>query len=112
MSLTAQGKGGMERETINRQGGMERHIVNYRTYIVVWFALLLLLGMTIAAAKLYYSTYSVLINLLIASVKAFLVVIFFMHLKYEGRFLKGLVFLTIGILTAIIALTFSDVWFR
>jgi len=97
---------------VERQEGMETHTVSYRTYIFVWVALLALLGITIAAAKYYYSTYSVLINLLIASIKAFLVLIFFMHLKYEGRFLKGLVFLTIGILTSIIALTFSDVWFR
>ena len=78
----------------------------------VWGALLILLGMTIAAAKIYFSNYSVLINLLIASIKAFLVLMFFMHLKYEGRFLKGLVLLTIAALTFIIALTFSDVWFR
>jgi cytochrome c oxidase subunit 4 len=54
----------------------------------------------------------VLINLLIASMKALLVLMFFMHLKYEGRFLKSLVILTLSALTFIIALTFSDVWFR
>jgi cytochrome c oxidase subunit 4 len=88
------------------------HIVRYRTYIFVWIALLVLLGLTIAVAKVYYFRYSVLINLGIATIKAVLVLIFFMHLKYEGRFLKGLVFLTLLVLTSIIALTFSDVWFR
>jgi len=92
--------------------GMETHIVGYKTYVLVWCALLVLLAITIVAAKIYFWKYSVLINLIIASVKAVLVLIFFMHLKYEGRFLKGLVFLTILILTTIIALTFSDVWFR
>jgi cytochrome c oxidase subunit IV len=91
---------------------IETHIIRYRTYIYVWGALLTLLGLTIAAAKLYVSKYSVIINLLIASVKAVLVLLFFMHLKYEGWFLKGLVLLTILSLTSIIALTFSDVWFR
>ena len=90
----------------------ESHIVGYRTYVYVWVALLLLLGMTIAAAKAYFSKYSVLVNLLIASVKAVLVLVFFMHLKYEGRFLNGLVLLTVLVLTSIIALTFSDIWFR
>jgi cytochrome c oxidase subunit IV len=97
---------------VEQQEGMETHIVSYRTYIAVWIALLALLGITIAASKLYLSSYSVLINLLIASIKAFLVLIFFMHLKYEGRFLQGLVVITIAVLTSIIALTFSDVWFR
>ena len=92
--------------------GMQSHIVSYKTYFYVWGALLILLGMTIAAAKLHLSKYSVLINLIIASIKAALVLMFFMHLKYEGKFLKGLVLLTISALTLIIALTFSDVWYR
>ena len=92
--------------------GAKTHIVGYRTYLYVWGSLLILLGLTIAAAELLYSRYSVLINLSIASVKAVLVLVFFMHLKYEGRFIKGLVLLTLLVLTLIIALTFSDVWFR
>jgi cytochrome c oxidase subunit IV len=92
--------------------GMQGRIISYRTYAYVWITLLILLGITIAAAKLYISKYSVLVNLLIASVKAILVLLFFMHLKYEGSFLKGLVILTISALTFIIVLTFSDVWFR
>jgi len=99
-------------ETIRRTDRAEPHIAGYRTYVYVWVALLILLGLTIVAAKIYFSKYSVLINLLIASVKAALVLVFFMHLKYEGRFLKGLVLLTLAVLTAIIGLTFSDVWFR
>ena len=105
----------MEKETamnVERQAGMEDHIVSYRTYIFVWVALLVLLGITIAAAELLYSAYSVLINLLIATIKALLVLIFFMHLKYEGHFLRRLVILAVLILSSIIALTFSDVWFR
>ncbi len=88
------------------------HEAGYRMYVAIWVALLLLLGLTIAAAKVYLSSYSVLVNLFIASVKAILVLMFFMHLKYEGRFLKSLVLLTLAALTVIIALTFSDVWYR
>ena len=91
---------------------MKTYEAGYKTYLYVWGALLILLGMTIAVAKARFSQYSVLVNLLIASIKAVLVLMFFMHLKYEGRFLKGLVFLTLAALTSIIALTFSDVWFR
>jgi cytochrome c oxidase subunit 4 len=106
-------KGRLKTERSGMKESLEvAHIVSYRTYIYVWVALVMLLGLTIASAKVYYSSYSVLINLLISSVKAVLVLIFFMHLKYEGRFLKGLVLLTLLVLTSIIALTFSDVWFR
>jgi len=88
------------------------HIVSYSTYVYVWAALLVLLAATIAVARIEFTAYSVVINLLIASVKAALVVTFFMHLKYEGRFLRGLLIMALCTLAAIIALTFSDVWYR
>ena len=98
----------MDEET----AGTERHGPTYRTYIAVWAALMVLLGVTIGAAKYDFSHLSILVNLFIATVKAGLVLGFFMHLKYEGRFLKGLLFFTLSALAGIIALTFSDVWFR
>ena len=41
-----------------------------------------------------------------------LVLLFFMHLRSEGRFLKIMLGTALGALTLIIILTFSDVWFR
>jgi len=88
------------------------HIVAYKTYVYVWIALLLLLAATIAVAKADFSKYSVLVNLLIASIKAGLVLFFFMHLKYEGWLLKAMLLMVITTLTAVIALFFADVLFR
>jgi cytochrome c oxidase subunit 4 len=91
----------------------EFHIVNYRTYIYVWIALLLLLAATVAIARgQLLAQYSVLGSLFIASVKAGLVLTFFMHLKYEPPFLKTMLFFALLALTLIIGLTFSDVWYR
>jgi cytochrome c oxidase subunit 4 len=90
----------------------EIHIKSYCTYVYVWVALLLLLAATIYVAKVNFTSFSVVINLFIATLKAGLVLAFFMHLKYEGRFLKGMLLLALGALTCIIALTFSDVWYR
>jgi cytochrome c oxidase subunit 4 len=90
----------------------EAYIVQYKTYVYVWIALLLLLAATIAAAKVEFSKYSVLVNLLIASVKAGLVLFFFMHLKYERWILKAMLLMVIATLTAVIALFFADVMFR
>jgi cytochrome c oxidase subunit 4 len=90
----------------------EIHIRSYRTYVYVWVALLLLLAATIYVARVSFTSFSVVINLFIATLKAGLVLAFFMHLKYEGRFLKGMLLLTLAALTCIIALTFSDVWYR
>jgi cytochrome c oxidase subunit IV len=84
-----------------------------RTYVAVWLVLLVCLAATVAVSRLHLlAGYSVLGSLLIASVKAGLVLAFFMHLKYEGRFLKTMLALALSALTVLIGLTFSDVWLR
>jgi cytochrome c oxidase subunit IV len=91
----------------------EDHAVATGTYTAVWLALLILLVGTIAVAKLrLLAQFSFLGSLLIASAKAGLVLAFFMHLKYEGRFLKVMLTVTIAALTLLIGLTFIDVWLR
>jgi cytochrome c oxidase subunit IV len=83
-----------------------------RTYWLTWAALMGLLALTIAVTGFKVSAGSGLINLLIATVKAVLVLLFFMHLRREGRFLKVMLLVTLAALAAIIILTFSDVWYR
>jgi len=85
----------------------------YITYVYVWLALVLLLGITIAVVRLnLFAHYSILGSLLIASIKTGLVLYYFMHLKEEGRLIKGTLSVAVGTLTLIIALTFSDIWYR
>ncbi len=88
------------------------HLRSVKSYAAVWAALLALLGLTIAVARLHFTSFSVAINLLIATTKAALVLLFFMHLKDEGKFLKIMLGTALLALTAIIILTFSDVLFR
>ena len=91
----------------------ETRTIATRTYALVWLVLLVLLAATLAVSRLQLlARYSVLASLLIATVKAGLVLAFFMHLKYEGRFLKGLLLLTLSALTLFIGMTFVDVWYR
>jgi len=88
------------------------HITGYRTYAYVWVCLLLLTAATITVAQMHFTRYAVLISLAIAAIKALLVLIFFMHIRYEGVFLRSIVFLAVLTLTLIIGLTFVDVWYR
>jgi cytochrome c oxidase subunit 4 len=86
---------------------------NYTTYLVVWLALLVLLAATITIARMHLLVkYSVLAPLIIASIKAGLVLAFFMHLRHEGKFLKIMLLVAVATLTVFIALTFTDVWYR
>jgi len=88
------------------------HIVRTRTFVAVWLCLLALTALTVKAAQLHLEALGMLVNLLIASSKASLVLWFFMHLKYEARLLKIMLLIPIATLTIIIGLTFFDIWYR
>jgi len=88
------------------------HIVGTKTFILVWIALLILTGLTIKAAQLHMGAWSMVANIAIASTKASLVLWFFMHLKYEMRIFKLLLFVPIITISTIIGLTFFDILFR
>ena len=91
---------------------LKTHTVSYKTNIVIWLALLILTGLTIMVAGIDLGRLGIVTNILIASVKAALVVYIFMHLKYESIMLKLMLLMVIATLTAIIALTFLDIMYR
>lgn len=88
------------------------HIISNRTFIRVWLLLLLLTAILVVTSKLFHQALSVPAMLIVTPIKASLVFFYFMHLKYEKPFLKGLVFMTLGLLVIIIGLLFSDLFFR
>lgn len=93
--------------------GEQTPVISYGTCIAVWCALIVLLGATIATAKLYLlAQYSVLASLAIATIKAGLVITYFMHLKYETWRLKLMLLVAISVVAVVIAFTFIDVWYR
>jgi len=88
------------------------HIGRPKTYVAVWLALLALTAITITVAGMHLGTFSTLTALLIASIKASLVLWLFMHLKYEKKLFKFLFLIPIVTLTVMIGLTFLDIWYR
>jgi cytochrome c oxidase subunit IV len=83
-----------------------------RTYVIIWLCLLALTATTVAVAKMHLTHYAVAAAMGIATTKAGLVTIFFMHLRQEPLILKIMLFLVLAALALIIALTFSDVGLR
>lgn len=84
------------------------HIVPIETYIGVFLGLMGFTALTVAVAFMNLGALNNVVALGIASIKAFLVVFFFMHLKYNPRILwvvaaGGFLWLAIMIL-----LTLSD----
>jgi len=76
------------------------HITPVKTYLYVGISLLLLTGLTVGASFIDFGPFNVTIALLIASVKALLVALFFMHLFWDNKiylivFAASLLFFTI-----------------
>jgi cytochrome c oxidase subunit 4 len=88
------------------------HIIPYSTFTVVWFALLVLTGLTVAVAQLNLGVWNVWAALGIAMLKSSLVISFFMHMKYESRLFKVALLAALIILAIFIGLTFVDVLYR
>ena len=84
----------------------------YRTYIIVWLALLVLTVVTWGVSYVNLGMGNVAVALLIASVKAALVALFFMHLRYENRLVWAFAILPLLFLALIIFGTLADTMFR
>jgi len=84
----------------------------YGIYFVTWFALLILTAITVTAAGFDFGNMSVTVAMAIATVKASIVLAWFMHLKYEGKLFHVMIWLTLVTLAIFIGLTFTDVLFR
>ena len=90
----------------------ETRTVSYKAYLLVWASLVTLTGITIYVAGIDMGRFGVTANILIASLKAGLVVQIFMHLRNESIFLKIMLLMALLSLTIIIMLTFLDILYR
>ena len=79
---------------------MSDHVSPVSLYITIFFALMIGTALTVAAAFVNLGTFNFPVAMLIAVIKASLVVWFFMHVKYQSHLTKlalatGLFFLVI-----------------
>lgn len=83
-----------------------------RTGITVFVALLLLTAVTVLVSYVDLGLWNAVVAFLIASVKASLVALFFMHLKSEDRLVWGFALVPIAFLALIILGTLVDTMLR
>ncbi len=94
------------------EAAVPQHGLTSRLYLLVWIVLVALTAATVAVARMNVTAFAALISIGIATVKAGLVLVFFMHLKHEPLILKVMLGIALLALSLIILLTFSDVWYR
>lgn len=66
-------------------GEHNHHIIPLKVYFRVIALLMVLTVITVAASRVDFGAMNTVIAMLIASVKAFFVLAFFMHLKYDDK---------------------------
>lgn len=90
----------------------KKHIVPYRVYVIVLIALIILTLLSIGITGIELGKYTVAGALIFAVVKSFLVLTWFMHLKYDKLYIKLMVGFVFAILVVTIIVTFLDYLYR
>lgn len=88
------------------------HHLSYKALAVVLVILLVLTGVTVGVSYINLGFFNVPVALGIACLKVTFVLLFFMHLKYEGPIIVYSFIGTITFLIIMIGFTFWDVAFR
>ncbi len=81
-----------------------------KVYLLIWGMLIFFTAITVTVANLNLGKFAILVCLAIAAVKSTLVLLYFMHLRYEkNTVVKILMPIVIATLAIFIGLTYSDV---
>ena len=84
------------------------HITPLKTYIVVACALIILTGITVGVSLIHLSGWNAVVAILIASIKATLVGLFFMHLLYDKKIYLVIVMVAVTVVFIFLTLTMFD----
>jgi len=87
---------------------MAQHITPVSTYLIIFFALLVLTGVTVGVAFIDLGAASDFIALAIAIFKASLVILFFMHVRHSRPMTKVTVVSSLFWLLLLFGLTLAD----
>jgi cytochrome c oxidase subunit 4 len=87
---------------------VSEHIVSPKVYVGIFLSLMVLTAATVVAAYVNLGPFNIVIALAIASVKATLVVLYFMHARYSPNRTHLVIIAAVFWLAIMLALTLSD----
>ena len=90
----------------------KNHIIPYRTFLYVLALLVTLTLTSVAITQIYLGTLTVVLALLIATIKSSFVLRIFMHLKFENRMFSVIVIAVVLLISVVIIITFLDYLYR
>jgi cytochrome c oxidase subunit 4 len=84
------------------------HIATVKLYVSIFLTLMVLTTITVVVAYVNLGEFNKVVALGIASVKATLVILYFMHVKYSSRLTKLVVVAGFYFLIVLLGLTMAD----
>ena len=87
---------------------MSEHVVSPKIYVVILLALLLGTFLTVEAALRDFGHWNIVIALAIATTKATLVILYFMHLRYSPKRTQLVIIAGVFWLAVMLFMTLSD----
>lgn len=90
----------------------EQHLLPFKVYLLVWAALIVGTGITVGACYADLGHLAIFTAILIATAKAGLVLLYFMHLRYEKPLFAIMILVLLATYGIFIMLTFSDYVYR
>lgn len=88
------------------------HIIPYKLYLIVLSGLIILTLISVGVTHIELANLTVFTAILLASVKSILVLIFFMHLKFDNKLLQILVAAVFLLIALVLIITFLDYNYR
>ena len=85
-----------------------QHVIPSSIYVGIWATLMVLTAVTVFASFIDLGDWNIVLALVIATIKATLVVLFFMHLYYSSKLTKVTVIAAIFFLFLLLALSMTD----
>jgi cytochrome c oxidase subunit IV len=93
---------------VHEDGHVHAHISSLRFYVVIFFALIGFTLLTVAASDIPLGRLNLVVAVAIASMKASLVLLFFMHLRYDSKFYSMILVVAVLFIGIFFAYTMND----
>jgi cytochrome c oxidase subunit 4 len=89
-------------------GAVHSHLASVQFYVAILVALMLLTLLTVGVASIHLGPLNLAVAIIIASIKATLVILFFMHLKYDNKFNGTIVIVALMFIGVFFTYTMND----
>jgi cytochrome c oxidase subunit 4 len=93
---------------VHSDGRVHAHISSLRFYVGIFLALIFFTLLTVAVSNVHLGKLNLIVAVVIASMKASLVVLFFMHLRYDSKFNSMILIVSLLFIGIFFAYTMND----